>query len=203
MTIFDTIKTEHANLQGWCSYQKAETLASIVIAIRPQISIEIGVFGGKSLIPIAMAHQHIHKGHVIGIDPWMAKASIEGQSGENAKWWSDQKMHDQIYSGFMAKRASLGLDGYSQVARMTSNEFDPVLGIGLLHVDGNHGEQAIKDVGRFCPFVDIGGIVVMDDIGWGDGTVDRAIDVLPRIGFIELYRVKDEGSEWAVFQKVK
>ena len=203
MNVLDDIQMVHERLQGWCSWLKAETLASIVVALRPKISVEIGVFGGRSLIPIAMAHRYINHGKVIGIDPWMARASVEGQLEADAKWWSDQKMHDDVYTGFMRFRENLQLQQWIQVERKVSDEFDPMLGIGLLHVDGNHGEQAIKDVERFCPFVDFGGIVVVDDIGWGAGTVDRAIDLLPRMGFIEKYRVKDEGSEWGVYQKIK
>ena len=46
-------------LNGWCSVNKAQHLAAMVCALQPVTAVEIGVFGGKSLIPMAMAMKRI------------------------------------------------------------------------------------------------------------------------------------------------
>src|SRR5271155_2865720 len=44
-----------AQLEGWCSDLKATTLVDLVLKVRPQVIVEIGVWGGKSLVPMACA----------------------------------------------------------------------------------------------------------------------------------------------------
>ena len=43
-------------------------------------SVEIGVFGGRGTVAMAIAHQMIGRGHVTGIDPWEAAASVPERS---------------------------------------------------------------------------------------------------------------------------
>ena len=206
MNIFFDIQQAHAGITGWCSWQKAETLASIVIASRPAISVEIGVWYGKSIIPIAMAHRHIGTGKVIAIDPWVAGCSADGQLNEvDRKWWNHQDIHDAALNSFLTTVKELGLRDVVEVQHMHSDEFDVPDGIGLLSVDGNHGEQAIKDIQRYAPKIKVGGFLVADDIGWTGGAVEKAVGLLPEMGFVELYRVADKVSEntWAVFQRIK
>ena len=51
-------------------------------------SVELGVFAGRSALPIAIAHHDLGRGIVIGIDAWSINATKEGQnSKENDEWW--------------------------------------------------------------------------------------------------------------------
>lgn len=203
MNIFDKIETVHGSMEGWCSWRKAQTLAAIVISTQPEISVEIGVWYGKSLLPVALAHQHIGKGGVIAIDPWMAEASIEGQvNPADKEWWNRQQIHQVAFDAFKTKVYELGLQSVVRIERKASNDFEPPAGIGLLSVDGNHGEQAIRDVERYAPKVKKGGFLVADDIEWTGGAVGKAISLLPGMGFVEMYRVKNETESWAVFQRL-
>lgn len=203
MNIFDRIETVHASTEGWCSWSKAQTLAAIVISTQPEISVEIGVFYGKSLLPVALAHQHIGKGRVIAIDPWSSIASVEGQINPlDVDYWKRQEMHEVAFKAFSTKVYELGLQNVVRIERKTSNDFEPPAGIGLLSVDGNHGEQAIRDVERYAPKVKKGGFLVADDIEWTGGAVGKAISLLPGMGFQELYRVKNEQESWAVFERL-
>lgn len=203
MNIFDKIETVHAATEGWCSWTKGQTLASIVLATRPEISLEIGVFYGKSLLPVAMAHQFTGRGTVYAIDPWMAEASIAGQINPlDAAYWNRQEMHQVAYDAFKTSVYELGLQNVVHIERKTSDDFTPPDNIGLLSVDGNHGEQAVKDVERYAPKVKKGGFLVADDIEWTGGAVGKAIALLPAMGFVELFRVKNEHESWAVFQRL-
>lgn len=203
MNIFTHIENVHAATEGWCSLKKAHALASIIIATQPEKTVEIGVWYGKSLLPMAMAHQHIGKGVVYAVDPWMAENSIVGQQNQaDVEWWKRQNIHDDAYTDFKSKVYQLGLQNVVIIERKASYDFDPPANIGLLSVDGNHGEQAINDIRRYAPNVKRGGFLVADDIEWTGGAVGKAIALLPDMGFQELYRVKNEKESWAVFERL-
>ncbi|MBI2809024.1 MAG: hypothetical protein HYX68_28910 [Planctomycetes bacterium] len=55
MTLFEEIEVAIWPLEGWCTPEKAQMLAALIIDALPALCVEIGVHGGKSLIPQAMA----------------------------------------------------------------------------------------------------------------------------------------------------
>ena len=203
MNLFTQIEETTGSITGWCSLEKAFTLASIVMASRPKLCVEIGVWAGKSLVPVALACREIGYGKVIAIDPWKAEASVEGQlHPADREWWSNQSHHDLIFDQFNQTLATLKLRNIVEIVRATSEEAIVPTGIGLLSLDGNHADQAIRDVERYAPNIVPGGYLVADDLGWTGGGVGRAIEKLPAMGFQELFR-QTQGDQWAVFQKVK
>lgn len=181
----------------WCSVEKAQVLGAIVVALRPSITVEIGVWMGGSLIPIALAMKHINFGVALAIDPWSRQASVAGESSENAKWWGSID-HEYAYQKFLQRVKGHELNKYVEVMRARSDDVNPPSCIDLLHVDGNHTDQAIRDVERYCPRVRTGGIAVIDDIGWGGGNVQQAVGKLVDMGYRELYRL----GTGAVFQRI-
>lgn len=170
----------------WCTVDKASTLASIIIGLRPAIVVEIGVWRGGSLVPMLLAMKTIGVGRAIAIDPWAAPASAADQGEVDRKWWSDVD-HEAAYQAFLGRLSVLGLEALCTVCRRRSDQCEPPDAIGLLHVDGNHGPQAVRDVERFAPKVTPGGILVLDDLGWTGGHVGRARDLAHTLGFRELY----------------
>ncbi len=181
-------------LDGWCDVEKAQALAAIVIGLRPKVSVEIGVFGGRSLIPMGMAHA-IVGGHVIGIDPWSKDASLDGMDGANKDWWASVD-HEAVYQGFLNAANRPIAEGFIQVARNTSDKaIDAIPAvIDLLHVDGSHSEKAsCFDVQTFGSRVRAGGILVMDDIEWAS----KATAMLASLKFNYLYNL----GTGAVFQQ--
>jgi len=197
-TIFDTIDRLVPSLVGWCSVPKAFTLARAVLAMRPDVTVEIGVFGGRSLLPMALAHRQIGKGKIVGIDPWSASASIVGQLCPNDAVWWGQCDHEQVYKEFMGKVEMLGLQKWVNIIHKNSDEVEPPQIIDLFHLDGNHGEQAHKDAQRFAPNMRVGGLCFLDDIEWTGGGVKRASQFIESIGFVELFR-QDTG---AMYQRI-
>lgn len=172
---------------GWCDAEKANNLASWVAALRPKVVVEIGVWQGGSLIPMALGLKHNKSGIAIGIDPWSAAASVVDEDQVNADWWGKQD-HNAAYKVFLDRVQKHELSPYVQVWRQKSDDVSPPHTIDLLHVDGNHTDQAIRDVDRFGSAVRIGGIMVLDDINWANGAVSRAHTRARSLGFIELYR---------------
>lgn len=184
----------------WCTIEKAERLASLVMAYQPLNIVEIGVWMGGSLFPMALAAREYGGGYVTGIDPWDSSKSVQGQEGANHDWWQ-KAPHDYAYKFAVGMVEQLSLTNVS-LCRMTSDEAIHRLHdkrIDLWHCDGNHSEQAYVDTVNYSPLIPVGGIAVMDDIGWQGGGVAKGVQHLLNNGFRKLYNL-DTG---AVFQRVK
>lgn len=164
-------------LEGWCTQQKASILIDLVMWKKPEKIVEIGVFGGKSLIPMAFALKECgNKGKIYGIDPWDSKASAEGMDGVNYEWWSKLD-HESIFLGLIAKTALFDLFDHVEYIRSRSENAPLFSDIDILHVDGNHGEAAsYLDVTKYGPRVKKGGLIIFDDINWA--TAEKAVDWL-------------------------
>jgi predicted O-methyltransferase YrrM len=173
----------------WCSEEKAATLASMVFGLRPVTIVEIGVWLGGSFVPMALALNNLEgEGRKIyGVDPWSPSASAAGQTDVNAKWWGNQD-HENIFHRFMGRLHDLELGEVSVIQRTTSTDapFPPTT-IDILHLDGNHSEQAYSDIVRYEPRIAPGGIVILDDIGWTGGHVLKAFQYLQARGFRNLF----------------
>lgn len=175
---------------GWCSLEKAQGLAAIVWALRPAVVAEIGVWQGGSLIPMLIAMRDVGAGRAIAIDAWNAEVSIAGEAPENAEWWGrqvGQAGHERALESFRARLAKHHIESLCEIQRRPSDRAIVPESIDLLHIDGNHTEQAIRDVGRFAPAIRDGGILILDDLEWKGGGVSRARELAVQIGFRELY----------------
>lgn len=188
MNIYKQISDIIPTLHGWCEVPKAITLANLVLAIKPNVALEVGVWGGRSAFPMLMACRQLNKGKVICVDPWSSAASVEGQQNEKDKeWWAQTANHELVYKSFRDNLLILGLERFADVRRIRSDEFNPPPIIELAHVDGNHGIQALKDVQKIVPSIPIGGVCVLDDLHWTGGAVEQSADYLRSHGFIELH----------------
>lgn len=185
-------------LEGWCSKLKAGILVDLVLMLKPETVVEIGVFGGKSLVPMAVACKAIQKGTVYGIDPWSTECSCEGMDGVNYDWWGSID-HEAIYQHLSQKVVQFGLSEQTFLIRSTS-ENAPYLGtIDILHIDGNHSEQtAVFDVCKWVPHVRTGGVVIMDDINWAGPKI--AAQILEET-CVKLATFNDSGSNWGIWIK--
>lgn len=171
---------------SWCDLTKASTLAALVVATRPSLVIELGVWQGGSLVPMLLALQHNKFGRAIAIDAWSTTASVEGESGANASWWSTVD-HDAAYAIFMARLEKHNLGSICEVVRSRSDAAPIPSEIDVLHVDANHREQAMRDVERFGSRVRTGGFMILDDTHWEGGHVTRAREHALETGFVERY----------------
>lgn len=184
--LLDVIERDLPAGGDWCTLLRAHTLAAIVVGLRPRIVLEIGVFRGGSLIPMALACKYNGTGKVIAIDPWSAEASIAGETEKNAAWWSTVN-HEAIYQGFIERVNRHELASFVEIWRTRSDDARPPDVIDLLSIDGNHTEQATRDVMRYCPHVRLGGIAVLDDVEWEGGGVAAGVDKARAMGFVDLY----------------
>jgi predicted O-methyltransferase YrrM len=179
---------------AWTSIEKCQALAAMIVAQRSKHVVEIGVWEGGSLIPQLLALKHLGSGVGVAIDAWSAMASIEGQTDPaNVEWWGRQWPHDQAYGKFISRLAQFGLTDICRVLRSRSDDVDVAAlvaaygEIDLLHCDSNHGDTVIREVERFGRVVSLGGLLVMDDLGWSGGSVLRARDRAIDLGFVQRY----------------
>lgn len=183
---------------GWTTMDEASQLACCIMAVRPIVSVEIGVYAGKGTIAMAMAHREIGYGTVIGIDPWSPVASAEGQlNPDDKKFWGNLD-HNPIFKLAQENIAKHGVQDFAKLLRSTSDDAFAPDDIGVLRIDGNHGEQVEKDVRKWCPKVMMGGFLMLDDLGWTGGAVLRAAGWVRQNGFREVCRV----GTGATFQRV-
>lgn len=190
------IATIVPSITGWCSVEKANDLALAIIKLRSSVTVEIGVWGGRSVVPMALAHQEQDHGIVWAIDPWSPVASTEGYDKVNSDWWGAQN-HEVVYRGFLDTLRLNGVERFVNVIRKKSDDVEPPPVIDMLHIDGQHTEQAVRDVERFASKVRDGGFCFVDDIGWSGGGPARAVTRLLEMGFVKVFD-RDTG---AMFEK--
>lgn len=184
-------------LEGWCTKGKASVLIDLVFMLQPKIIVEIGVWGGKSLIPMAHALKKLNNGKAYGIDPWNSQESAAGMDGINYEWWS-RVDHTKILKGLEEKIIKFSLTKQIELVQATSESAPPIENIDILHIDGNHSEKASTlDVQKWVPLVNRGGIIIFDDITWG--TNRAAVEWLDNncIRFVEFR----ETNDWAIWIK--
>lgn len=169
-------------LHGWCSYQKASVLIDIIFACKPKVIVEIGVWAGKSLVPMGYALKQIGSGKIYGIDPWDPEASVRGLIHEvNETFWK-RADHEIIFHRLASQIPQFGLEDQIELIRSTSLEAPLIQEIDVLHIDGNHSDEASYiDVTKWVPLVKKGGWIIFDDIDWqenGIRTNQRAVQYL-------------------------
>lgn len=157
------------SLHGWCSKEKAEALAEIVVQHKPKVCVELGVFGGRSLIVIGLALREVGEcGMVWGIDPWTVDAAIEGNVGEaNADWWKSIDIQDIRNKAMSAVTSQNLWANVSVIVAKSENVASLFNQIDFLHVDSNHSEEkSTLDVHLWSNRVKSGGHILFDDADW-------------------------------------
>lgn len=184
-------------LTGWCTKFKAFKLIDLVIEKKAEIVVEVGVWGGRSLVPMAYALKQLGHGKVYGIDPWSSTASTEGMDKINKDWWGAID-HEIIYQGLAQKIELFELSNYVELIKSTSVDAEPIADIDLLHIDGNHSEEtSLYDAMKWAPLVKTGGYIVFDDTTWG--TTAKAVKWLDA----NYTRIADyhEDCDWSIWLK--
>ena len=174
--LFAEVKAALPKMEGWCSPEKAEKMIRLITDEKLKTLVEIGTFGGSSLIPQAMALKNNGVGMIYGIDPWTNGDALEEmKSEENRQWWGKLDMQ-YIYRHCCKNVSTYGLSEYvtllvgkaeDMVSRFADGSLD------MLHIDGNHSEAlSYLDATLYLPKLRAGGICCFDDIWWMDGTDD-------------------------------
>lgn len=205
MNYLEEIEMLIPGLQGWSSVEKCKSLFNLIVDNKIKKSVEIGVWGGRCSISMAMGHKALGAGICFGVDPYSAEASTEGTDEDvNKNWWS-QVPYEQIYSGVLIQILAQELTKQLMILRMKSIEAHKLLRndkLGLVVIDGNHSvEMASLDMQLWLPLIEVGGFALIDDLEWAG--VAEAAKLLPMYGFKEVRLFDDPaGSQWGIFQKI-
>ena len=156
------------NLQGWCSKEKAELIMEVIKKNKCQICVEIGVFAGASLFPIAKTLQYNGSGIVYGIDAWRAEESVKGfiTSDKHYLWWNKLD-YNCFYKQALDLVIKHHFQSLCQIIRLSSQEavsLFPEDCIDFIHFDGNISEEgAFRDVVTYLPKVKEGGYILLNN----------------------------------------
>ncbi len=215
----DTISRILPGMLGWCTVEKGIRLAELVWAQRnlvraseaatagAPVSVELGVHGGRSLLPQALAWDVVNAsplgwlGLAVGIDAWDYAADAEGTNDPaNADWWKTVN-HQAVYERCRADLTThcgtgwLLLRGHSLHA--AEHYCHKLRGrIVLLHQDSNHSpEVAIPEIAAWEPLLHPQAYWVMDDADWP--SMAPARDEMLRRG----WTVREDHTQWLVWQR--
>ena len=194
-------------IEGWCTVHKATKLFELAAAADCNLAVEIGIYGGKSLLPVAAAFEAKKRGVIYGIEPWDNAVAVETQTGDqNDKWWSEIDLM-AIKRAFLQKILDEKLEAFVKILEVPSDAALSVLStsrfngrIDLIHIDGSHSiEQSLFDCACWLRLVRPGGCIVLDDINWP--TVSLALKFLQGAS-AQIYHCDTEGEgHFAIFRK--
>lgn len=195
--LYRTIDYVLPTLPGWCAPEKGKKMAEVILENESEVCVELGVFGGRSLVAIALALKAQRKGRVFGVDPYTAAAALEGTNDpENDAWWRKLD-HEQIHAAAERVLDDLELSKFAIILRARSQDASRNWpSIDLLHQDSNHSEEvSCAEVELYAPVLKPGGIWIMDDTNWQ--TTRKAQDKLLALGFTAQHREES----WAILRK--
>ena len=203
--LLDRIAAVVPTLQGWCTVEKAQWLARWIVERKCLNVVEIGVFGGRSLVPMAMALHHLGcldkhwMGQVTGVDPYRNDvAEAEDSDPVNKAWWKSVDLaaiYKSAQEAVISNRLGYIVTFLLCDSKEAVSKFDDA-SLDVVHVDGSHNEAAsTRDVEMWWPKLKEGGIMVMDDTDWAQVKAARNLSAT-------LGKLVHRDPKWEVYQKV-
>lgn len=166
-----------------------------MIETNPKVCVEIGVFGGASLFPVASALITLGEGVIIGIDPWDKVECIKYfdpvEDQADLQWWGKLNLN-YVHNSYLKILKTYGLEKCVITKMMTSEKAAADIEmIDILHIDGNHSEIAFtQDVTTYLPKVRSGGYIWLNDALWE--SAQMAVDLL--LESCEVIKAIDSGN---------
>lgn len=177
LPVLALIEAAEAQLEGWCYREKSLFIARLVLEERPLVCVEVGVYGGRSLIPCAAALRHLGQGRIWGVEGWSGALAVrDPTTGTNDEWWGGLDF-GPIKRGFLRFLAEHDLVREVGILEAASAEVATLFpSIDYLHIDGSHARlAAAEDVLRYGRRVRPGGIILFDDAQWKTTTAAREL----------------------------
>jgi predicted O-methyltransferase YrrM len=193
---------EIPTMEGWCSPEKARRMASLVVEQKARKVVELGVFGGRSLVALGLGLAVLGAdGCADGVDPYAASASLEGKNDKaNDDWWGKI---DYGYIEMRARQAIKACDVERFTALIKARSLDADLlrlyapaSVDVIHVDSNHSEEvSCAEIAAWSDKIASGGLWIADDVDWP--TMVKAQGLIQQVGF----ELVEHHRSWAVFRK--
>jgi len=189
---------------GGCSRKKALLFAGIIHELQFKVTVDIGVYRGRSFFPQALAHRYSSDGIVYGVDPYDPTAAQQNDTPELAnamQVFVAETNFDSLFESVQQRIHQMGLEKHATLLRMTSSEAakhfrDRNIECDLVHIDGNHDTEAVlSDVSSYIPLLSASGILVLDDVSWK--SVRPALELAQRDMKL-LVETHDDWNDFAV-----
>ncbi|MBT9370037.1 class I SAM-dependent methyltransferase [Rhizobium sp. CSW-27] len=181
-SVSEVVNRSQKELQGWCSDEKANYIVDVILELKPEVCVEIGVYGGRSLVPAAAALRANQKGVIYGIETWSPQVAVEYKTTVvNDEWWLKVDF-SKIKSSFLKFIVENGLSDFVKLIELPSASASTAFTeIDYLHIDGAHSVfNAAEDVVLYAKKVRKGGVIIMDDANWK--TTESAVRILDSLG---------------------
>lgn len=165
-------------IEGLIPRRSGRALAMLALTVPDdQVIVEIGSYKGKSACYLASG-----SAHVFALDAWDTPGNPSGRFGF---------AESETYEEFERNLARLDMeDRISPIkgfAVELAEDWPPAVPIGLLFIDGDHGETnetaPLDDFRAWRPHLAAGAIVVFDDWDGKHPGVDQAVERLQSEGF--------------------
>jgi hypothetical protein len=160
--------SEMSSIPGWCSQEKALVIMDLIHNHQFQTCVEIGVFSGSSLFPIAKTLQYKGSGVVYAIDAWKREVAVKDmpKSKPELEQWN-QLDWNQLYKHVCQLIHQHHLQNHCQTIRQPSEEavqlFDK-RSIDFIHFDGGYGvDTAYQDVTLYFPKLKNNAYILLSD----------------------------------------
>lgn len=190
--LIEVLYSEYDNkfgVWGWCTLNKAgciiDCLEDIFETKASPVCVEVGVYGGKSVLPALLQLKRFGSGVFHGIDPWSNEEATKGYEEAHYEFWKNINL-EYIYDIFKFVVEDNNCKDYIKVHRMPSDDAPVIEDIDFLYIDGQHTEQALRDAEKYASQVNVGGYCIADDIveGWSpDSAIEKVPDLLVSMGF--------------------
>lgn len=190
---------------GGCSVEKAYLMGALIIHYDLKISLDIGIYRGRSFFPQALAHKQFSGGIVYGVDPWSSEEAREYDNQELYKKiheFIDKTDFEYLYKNVVSKHEELSLQDHSKIIRLRSDKAinffkENNIYFDLIHIDGNHDIDIVnRDVELYLQRLSPKGFLVLDDISWD--SVKYAYQRLSKEMKL-IFQIQDQSNDYAVF----
>ncbi len=184
------------NLPGWCTPEKGRRMAEL--SYGASLCVELGVFGGRGLLAMALALRDQGSGRADGIDPYTKEAALEGTNDPaNDAWWGHL---DYNTIALMAQDLVNRQAPYARLLRLTSREAVKLYddgSIDVIHQDSNHSQEvSCEEVSLWVPKMRASGAVwIFDDTNWP--STQKAQRNLEATGFM----LSEDHESWRVYTR--
>ena len=180
-------------LYGECSLEKMAALCAIFCEAPKGDVVEIGTFFGKSAYVLNRLASHFGTGATIAVDPWDFGESVQTESPKTIQALSAAWDWEIVFKGFLlAMQSSYAAPfnyirapsitayiQYCDASEIVTLQFGTTKikrEIAVLHIDGNHDEQAVAaDLACWGKHVTKGGWIIFDDYEWSQGDGPRKV----------------------------
>ena len=187
---------------GFCSSEKAVQIQKYIKDIchtyDNPVCVEIGVFGGMSCIPVLIELHRAGKGILHAIDPWDNVEATLGYEDIHYDWWKNVDLN-KVYTIFKNIISEYNFTKFVNIVKLSSNDAPTIDNINYLYIDGQHTEQAFKDIDKYATNIVEDGILILDDIS--KESFSMVMKDLPEYAIQLGFKKIDEVGDAFVFKK--